>query len=72
MMYTERAETAAFSRGTSHITTQQRFKYTTWLDIQTRYTKLQSLVENHMPQDRSESARERRIALYQQLPEAHQ
>ena len=34
MLYTERAETVAVSRGTSHVTTKQRCKYTTWADIQ--------------------------------------
>ena len=34
MVYTERAETAAVSRGTSHVTTKQRSKYTTSMDIQ--------------------------------------
>ena len=32
MMYTERAETAAVSRGTSQVTTKQRCKYTTSVD----------------------------------------
>ena len=62
LMYTERAVTAAVSRGTSHITTEQRSKHTTWLDIKTRYTKLQLLVENEMRQERSESAREQNNA----------
>ena len=34
MAYTERAETVAVSRGTSHVTTKQRCAYTTWVDIQ--------------------------------------
>ena len=34
MVYTEHAETAAVSRGISHVTTKQRCKYTTSLDIQ--------------------------------------
>ena len=34
MVYTQRAETAAVSRGTSHVTTKQRCKYTTSVDIQ--------------------------------------
>ena len=33
MVYTERAETAAVSRGTSHVTTKQRCKYITSMDI---------------------------------------
>ena len=34
MVYTERAEAAAVSRGTSHVTTKQRCEYTTSVDIQ--------------------------------------
>ena len=34
MVYTERAETAAVSRGTSHVTTKQHCKYTNSVDIQ--------------------------------------
>ena len=39
MVYTERAETAAVSRGTSHVTIKQRCKYTTSADVEskTRY-----------------------------------
>ena len=45
MVYTERAETAAVSRGTSHVTTKQRCKYITSVDMQkTRYKNLQSLI----------------------------
>ena len=33
MVYTERAETAAVSRGASHVTTKQRCKYTASVDI---------------------------------------
>ena len=33
-VYTERAETAAVSRGTSHVTTEQHCRYTTSVDIQ--------------------------------------
>ena len=36
VMYTERDETAAVSRGTSHVTTKQRCKYTTSVDTQKR------------------------------------
>ena len=39
MMYTERAEMAAVSRGTSYVTTKQRCKYTTSVDIQDRAIK---------------------------------
>ena len=34
MVYTERAETTAVSRGTSHVTTKQRCKYTNSVGIQ--------------------------------------
>ena len=34
LVYTERAQTAAVSRGTSHVTTQQRCEYTTSVNIQ--------------------------------------
>ena len=34
IMYTERVEIAAVSRGTSHVTIKQRRKYTTSVDIQ--------------------------------------
>ena len=47
MVYTERAETASVSRGTSHITTKQRCKYTTSVDIKTCYKKRQSLIHDH-------------------------
>ena len=39
MVYSERAETAAVSRGTSHLTTKQRCKYITSLNIQKRTVK---------------------------------
>ena len=34
MVYTEHAETAAVSRGASHVTIKQRFQYTTTVGIQ--------------------------------------
>ena len=34
MVYTERAEMAAVSHGTSHVTTEKCCKYTTLVDIQ--------------------------------------
>ena len=34
MVYTELAETAAVSRGTSHVTTKQHWKHITSVDIQ--------------------------------------
>ena len=55
MVYTERAETAAVSCGTSHASA---VKYSTLVDIQKRAIKSYSICE------RSESARERRIALH--------
>jgi len=36
VVYTERTETAAVSRDTSHVTTKQRCKCTTSVDIQKR------------------------------------
>ena len=55
----------SISRGTSHATTTERYQYTTSVDINnTRYKRIQSLVQNHMRHVRSESAREQRIALY--------
>ena len=43
MVYTERAETAAASRDTSHVTNKQRCKYTTSVSIQyAQIKKLQS------------------------------
>ena len=54
----------SISRGTSHATTTERYQYTTSADINnTRYKRMQTLIQNHMRHVRSESARERRIAL---------
>jgi len=67
MVYTERAETAAVSRGTSHITSKQRYNnlYVTSVGIpKTRYKNLQSLILNHTRQGLNESVRTWRIALY--------
>ena len=88
MVYTERAEMAAVSSGTSHICTKQRRKHATWVAIQyalPKDTRLESLqfvpnnyvgptsvdikhhiiiIQNHMRPERSESARQQRIALY--------
>ena len=59
------AETAAVSRGTSHATTKDRYQYTTSVDIKnSRYKRIQSLIQNQMRHVRCESAREQRIALY--------
>ena len=43
-LYTERAETAAVSRGNSHVTTKERCKFTTWVHIQKRITREKSAV----------------------------
>ena len=44
----------------SHATTKERYQYTTSMDIHnTRYERIQSLIQNHMRHVRSESARER-------------
>ena len=49
----------------SPATTTERHQYTTSVDINnTRYERIQSLIQNHMRHVRSESAREQRIALY--------
>ena len=58
MVYTERAETAAVSCGTSHASA---VKYSTLVDIQKRAIKSYSICE------RSESARDRRTALFTSL-----
>ena len=43
MVYTERApRTAAVPRGTSHVTTKQRSKYTSSMDIKATVTHLKS------------------------------
>ena len=39
MVYTDLAETTAVSCGTSHVTTKQRFKYITGVDIQNELQK---------------------------------
>ena len=39
MVYTERAEMAAISRGTSHVTNEQCCKYTTSVDVQNALLK---------------------------------
>ena len=61
MVCPELAETAAVSRSTSHVTTKQRCKYNYtplgWV-FKARCIKLQSLIWNHMRQERSESTRE--------------
>ena len=39
----------SISRGTSHATTTERYQYTTSVDINnTRYKRIQSLIQNHM------------------------
>ena len=50
---------AAVSRGTSHTTTKERYEYTTSMNINnTRYKRMQSLIQIHMQHVRIESARE--------------
>ena len=49
---------------TSHVKAKQRCKYTTSVDIQKYAIKSSSLIESHIRQERSESAREWRTALY--------
>ena len=39
----------SISRGTSHATATERYQYTTSVDINnTRYKRIQSLIQNHM------------------------
>ena len=59
MVYTERAETAAVASGTSHVSA---LKYTTSVDNQKRAIKTSH--SYRITCERSESAGERRIALY--------
>ena len=55
----------SISRGTSHATTTGRYQYTTTVGIDnTRYNRIQSLIQNHMRHVRSESAREQITELY--------
>ena len=50
-------EMAAVSCGTSHATTKYYCQYTTSVDIKNmRYKRIQSVVQNHMQRERSESA----------------
>lgn len=51
------------SRDTSHVTTKHGWKYTASVDIQNPLWKANH-IQNHVRQECSESARERRIALY--------
>ena len=39
MVYTKRTETSAVSRGTRHVTTEQRCKYNTWVTIENKSYK---------------------------------
>ena len=55
----------SISRGTRSAATKECYQYTISVDINnTRYERIQSLIQNHMRHVRSESAREQRIALY--------
>jgi len=50
---------SSISRGTSNATTTERCQYTTSVGINnTRYKRIQSLIQNHMRHVRSESARD--------------
>ena len=56
--------TENISRGTSHATSTERYQYTVSVDIHnTRYKRIVTHSESHAS-ERSESAREQRIALY--------
>ena len=63
--------TTSVSLGISHVTTKQHSKYTTTVDIQKRVIKKAShllrIAGGAVRQERSESARERRIALYKSV-----
>ena len=58
MVHTERTEMATVLCGTSHVTTKQ------WWIFKKHAIKKRSLIQNHLQQECSESARERRIVLY--------
>ena len=62
MVYTERAEMAAVSCGTSHTTAVS--KYTTSVDIEKHATKKEAIHSCRITCERIASARERRIVLY--------
>ena len=54
----------SISLGTSHATSTEHYQYTTSVDINnTRYKRIVTHSESHAS-ERSESAREQRIALY--------
>ena len=64
LVYTERAEMTAVSRGTctSHVRIKQRCNYTICLDIQSwLYKATVTDLESHMRQEHSESVPQRRI-----------
>ena len=62
-VYTERAETAAVPRGTSHVTTKQRCKYTTSAEIWNALLKATvTHLESHATRALCVCSRERRIA----------
>ena len=57
MVYTERGEMAAVSRGTSHVTTKQRCKYTTSVDIHNAlHKKLQKKIYKKLQLQKVETA----------------
>ena len=61
MVYTERAETAAVSCGTSHASAVSTHHFSRWIFK----NELQKAFDScRITRERSESARERRIALY--------
>ena len=69
-MYTERApRRQQFYLAPAIQQQKQRCQYTTSVDTEnTRYERLQSLIQNHIRQECSLSARERRIAPYKGDP----
>ena len=65
MVYTERAETAAVSRGTSHVKNKQRCKYTSSAEIRNALLKATvTHLESHATRALCVFSRERRIVLY--------
>ena len=67
MVYTERAETAAVSRGTSHVTTKHSRSTPLGSIFKTCNKKKRYSHSFRMQQERNESAPERRIALHKSV-----
>ena len=63
-VHTERADTAAVSRGSSHIAIKERCKHAISVEIQKCTIKSQLVMTCRITRERIESVRDRRIALY--------